>query len=97
MYKAHYVPSYSPAWGHLKMAVQNWGGFLAGEKPRLTVTSGSDRIPLPDSDRAQLRDTLDFWFAYAYYAGVPFGLCVLGMTSLIGASVIMGRRLYRRC
>ncbi|MBI2903234.1 MAG: glycosyltransferase family 39 protein [Candidatus Methylomirabilis oxyfera] len=95
MYKAHYVPSYSPAWGHLKMAVQNWGRFLAGEKPRLTVTSGRDRIPLPDSDRAQLRDTLDFWFAYAYYAGVPFGLCLLGMTSLMGAAAATGWRLYR--
>ena len=97
MYKIRYVPNYSPAWGHLKMAVQNWGRFLAGEKPRLTVTSGSDRIPLPDSDRAQLRDTLDFWFAYAYYAGVPFRLCLFGMIGLMGAAAAAGWRLYRFC
>jgi hypothetical protein len=96
MYKAHYIPNYSPAWGHLKMAGQNWGTFLKGEKPTFTIMSGSERIPLSDSDLRKLRETLDLWFAYAYYAGIPFGLCLLGMTSLIGAAIAMGWQLWCR-
>ncbi len=95
LYKAHYVPNYSPAWGHLKMAGQNWGRFLRGEKPTLTIKSGNDRIPLSEADQDKLRETLDLWFAYAYYAGAPFGLCLLGMASLTGAAVTIGWRLYR--
>ncbi len=97
MYKAHFVPNYSPVWGHLKMAGQNWGKFLRGEKPTFTIKSGSDRIPLPEADLERLRETLDLWFAYAYYAGVPFGLCLLGMISLMGAAAATGWRLYRFC
>jgi len=97
MYKAHYVPNYSPAWGHLKMAGQNWGKFLRGEKPTFTIMSGSERIPLSDADREKLIDTLDLWFAYAYYAGMPTGLCLLGMISLMGAAAAMGWRLHRSC
>lgn len=97
MYKAHFVPNYSPAWRHMKIAVRNWGRFLRGEKPAFTIKAGSERIPLSDADLAKLPETLDLWFAYAYYAGVPFGLCLLGMTSLIGAAAVMGWRLYRQC
>jgi hypothetical protein len=97
MYKAHFVPNYSPAWGHLTMAARNWGKFLSGDKPTFTIKASSERIPLSDADLAKLPETLDLWFAYAYYAGAPFGLCLLGMTSLVGAAAAMGWRLYRRC
>jgi hypothetical protein len=95
MYKIRYVPSYSPALGHLSMARENWGSFLSGTKPSLTIDPGRQRIPLPEADREKLRETLDLWFAYAYYAGVPFGLCLAGMTFLMGGAAVMGWRLYR--
>lgn len=97
LYKAHYVPNFSPAWGHLKMAGHNWGRFLRGEKPTFTIRSGSGRIPLSEADQEKLRETLDLWFAYAYYTGVPFGLCLLGMIGLMSAAGAMGWHLYRRC
>jgi hypothetical protein len=97
MYKAHYVPSYSPAWGQFTMAGRNWGKFLRGEKPTLTIGAGSERIPLSGRDQEKLLNTLDLWFAYAYYAGVPFGLCLLGMIGLMGAAAATGWRLYRFC
>jgi len=63
----------------------------------LTIGPGNERIPLSAADQEKLRETLDLWFAYAYYAGVPFALCLLGMTSLFGAAAAMGCRLYRSC
>ena len=95
LYKAHYVPNYSPVWGQFKMAGQNWAKFLAEQKPTLTIEAGSERIPLPDADLGKLSETLDFWFAYAYYAGAPFGLCLFGMTILMGAATVIGWHLYR--
>ncbi len=95
LYKAHYVPNFSPAWGHLKMAGQNWGKFLRGEKPGFTIKPGNERIPLAEADQKKLRETIDIWFAYAYYAGVPFGLCLLGMASLMASAAAMGWRLFR--
>jgi hypothetical protein len=97
MYKTHFVPNYSPVWRHMKMAAQNWGQFLSGEKPTFTIKAGNERIPLSDADLAKLPETLDLWFAYAYYVGAPFSLCLLGMTSMIGATAAMGWRLYRQC
>ena len=79
------------------MAGRNWGKFLRGEKPTLTIGTGGERIPLSGRDQEKLVDTLDLWFAYAYYAGVPFGLCLFGMTSLMGAAAAMGWRLCRFC
>lgn len=96
-YKTHYLPTYAPAWGQLKMAGQNWAKFLAGEKPTLTIGPGSERIPLSEADREKLRQMLDLWFAYAYYAGAPFGLCLLGMAGVIGAAATMGWRVHRSC
>ena len=81
----------------MKIAGQNWGKFLKGEEPTFSIKSGGERIPLSDSDLEKLRETLDLWFAYAYYAGIPFGLCLLGMTSLLGAAAAMGWRLHRSC
>lgn len=92
--KAHYVPNYSPVWGHLKMAGQNWAKFLMGEKPILAINPNSQRVPLAEADIVKLRETLDLWFAYAYYAGVPFGLCLLGMISFVSVTGIMGWRIY---
>jgi len=97
MYKAHYVPNYSPAWGHVTMAARNWGKFFRGERPTFTIMPGSERIPLSDRDREKLRETLDLWFAYAYYAGVPFGLCLLGMIGLMGTTAALGWHLHRSC
>ena len=94
-FKARYVPSFSPAWGQFKMARANWIRFLTGQKPAFTVRSGSERIPLSTGDIEKLRGTLDLWFAYAYYAGVPFGVCMLGMTGLLAAAGALGWRTYR--
>ena len=95
MHKVHYVPSYSPAWGHLTMAGQNWLRFFTGQRPTVTVGAGGERIPLSAGDIEKLRGTLDLWFAYAYYAGVPFSLCLLGMAGLLAAAGALGWRAYR--
>lgn len=95
LYKAHFVPNYSPAWGQLTMASHNWRTFLNGKKPSLQVDAGVTRIPLSEADREKLIDTLDLWFAYAYYAGLPFSLCLLGMAGSLGATTVIGWQLYQ--
>jgi hypothetical protein len=95
LHKVHYIPRYSPAWGQFTLAARNWTKFFGGQKPTLTVESGGRRIPLSDADREKLVDTLDLWFAYAYYAGIPFGLSLLGLAGMMGTAGALGWRLYR--
>lgn len=97
LYKVRYIPNYSPTWGQFEMAVRNWRGFLWGERPTIEIAKNGKRIPLSETDREKLNNTLDLWFAYAYYAGGPFVLCLLGMTSLMGPAAVMGWRFFRSC
>lgn len=97
LYKVRYIPNYSPAWGQFEMAMRNWRIFLRGERPAIAIAHNGARIPLSETDREKLTDTLDLWFAYSYYAGLPFSLCLLGMTSLMGSAAVMGWRIYRSC
>ncbi len=90
LYKVRYIPNYSPVWGQFDMAVRNWKVFVSGEKPVFEIKESDERIPLPETDRNKLSETLDLWFAYAYYAGVPLGLCLIGMVGLIAGAVALG-------
>jgi hypothetical protein len=96
MSRVRYVPTYSPAWGQLRMAGHAWRLFLTGYRPELPVRSGHDRIPLAERDTIKLRDTLDLWFAYAFYAGAPFSVCLGAMVALFGTTAVMARSLSRR-
>lgn len=90
LYKARYIPNYSPAWGQLEMAVRNWNAFVRGEQPILQIARGEERIPLSEDDREKLSDTLDLWFAYAYYAGLPLSLCLGAAISMAAGAIALG-------
>jgi hypothetical protein len=97
LYKVRYIPNYSPVWGQFDMAVRNWKAFVRGEKPVFEIEARDERIPLSETDRNKLSETLDLWFAYAYYAGVPLGLCLTGMVGLTGSAVALGWVAARSC
>lgn len=100
LYKVRFSPNYSPVWGQFDMAVRNWKAFVRGEKPVFTIAESDERIPLSETDRHKLSETLDLWFAYAYYAGVPLGICLTGMGGLMGSAVALGwaaTRSHRGC
>jgi hypothetical protein len=90
--KSHFVPNYSPVYGHWKMLVRNLRLHARGEMPAVSVYSyeGKEaRIPLDESSRKELLTGLDFWFAYLRYAGrwkaqywiVVAALAVVGFAS----------------
>lgn len=95
LFKAHYVPNYSPAWGQLRMSLGNWTRFLGQQRPDLTLQPGDERIPLKESDLKKLTETLDLWFAYAFYGGVPFIITVISEGSLLALTLLIGRQIHR--
>jgi hypothetical protein len=90
LYKARYIPNYSPVWGQFEMAARNWKAFVRGEKPILQIAKGEERIPLSEDDREKLSNTLDLWFAYAYYAGLPLSICLSAVISMVAGATALG-------
>jgi hypothetical protein len=70
LYQSRFVPQYSQIIGQWRMLIRNAGKLLSGERIVLHASDTDQRIPLKDDDIDQLRYTLDFWFAYAIYAGL---------------------------
>ena len=97
LYKVRYIPNYSPVWRQFDMAVRNWKTFVRGERPIFEIEARNERIPLSETDRNKLSETLDLWFAYAYYAGVPLGFCLTGMVGLMAGAVTLGSVAVRSC
>jgi hypothetical protein len=87
---SHFVPNYSPAYGHWKMLVRNLRLHAKGETPTVPVYSyeGKDaRIPLDEGSRKELLTGLDFWFTYLRYAGkwkVQYWL-VVAVLAMVGS------------
>jgi len=69
---SHFIPNYSPAYGHWKMLVRNVRLHLEGKLPKVALTSyegAKARIPLDEGGRKELLTGLDFWFTYLLYVG----------------------------
>jgi len=72
MSDSHFNPAFSPIRGHWRMLSRNLGEHLRGEIPRLAAGSEADpRLGIGAEDQARLLHALDFWWAYALYAGTP--------------------------
>ena len=95
MYKSHFVPNYSPVVGHWRMLVRNAGLALSGERPQLTIGDTNSRIPLTKETQSNLLYTLDFWFMYAWYAGVQPALIIAAILVLLALVTALGVRLVR--
>jgi hypothetical protein len=90
MSDSHFNPRFSPIAGHWAMLVRNAGEHLRGERPRLTGAGVPDaRLGLGAADQAALLRGLDFWWAYAFYAGLPAAL-VLGAALALAALTLAG-------
>ena len=67
---SHFIPNYSPAYGHWKMLVRNVRLHMEGKLPKVPLSSygeGKTRIPLDEGARKELLTGLDFWFTYLLY------------------------------
>jgi hypothetical protein len=100
LYRAHFIPDFSPIIGHWKLLLRNGGEHLRGEYPRISLTSAEEggRLPIEHGDQEKLSHMLDFWFTYALYSGFS-GAVVLGLFMplllLVGVSIVFLRRAYQ--
>jgi hypothetical protein len=92
MYKSHFVPNYSPVVGHWWMLTRNAGIALSGEKPPFTISDTKSRIPLSEETKSNLLYTLDFWFMYAWYAGVRPAFLIAAVFVLLALTILLGFR-----
>ncbi len=83
LYKSHFVPNYSPLVGHWQMLLENLDAHMDGPAIRLTPSDPDSRIPLPDEQRAILLQTIDLWFCYGHYVGVPWQPLLAGLLALL--------------
>lgn len=97
LYRSHFIPNYSPVFGHWKMLVRNAGMHLAGEIPTLDIGDPEERIPLSEDSRRHLLFTLDFWFTYMLYAGIRSVIIIPLVVLLAVASVWFGIGVVRVC
>jgi hypothetical protein len=69
---SHFIPNYSPVYGHWKMLVRNAQLHLEGRHPSIPLSSYAEkegRIPVDEGARRELLTGLDFWFTYLLYVG----------------------------
>jgi hypothetical protein len=86
MSDSHFNPAFSPIRGHWRMLCRNVGEHLRGEIPRLTTGADADpRLGIGAEDQQRLLHALDFWWAYAVYAGVPALAVAAAVLALIAA------------
>jgi hypothetical protein len=97
LYRAHFVPDFSPILGHWKVLMRNGKEHLQGDYPRFAIsaTPEGSRLPVQQEDQQKLSHTLDFWFTYALYAGIQtrvvVGLFVV-LLGMCGLSIFLLRR-----
>jgi hypothetical protein len=88
MSDSHFNPGFSPIAGHWRMLARNVGEHLRGELPRLTGAGTPDaRLGLGEADQAALLHGLDFWWAYALYAGTPAGKVLAAVLALVALAL----------
>jgi hypothetical protein len=96
MYRAHFIPDFSPIIGHWKMLMRNGEEHLRGDYPRFAIDAAPEgsRLPVQQEDQQKLSRTLDFWFTYALYTGIKTwivaGLFVV-LLGMCGLSVLFLR------
>lgn len=86
MYKSHFVPNFSPVTGHWQLFFESLQKHGEGAMGHFQIGSGDARIPVADTDRTRLVYIIDFWFMYAYYAGLHPLWCVLLAIAAASAS-----------
>jgi len=88
---SHFVPNYSPVYGHWKMLVRNVRLHMEGRLPEVPLASYAEakgRIPLDEGARKELLTGLDFWFTYLLYVG-RWQKAYWLIVCLLGAAVII--------
>jgi hypothetical protein len=95
MYQSHFVPNYSPVVGHWELLFKAIEKHARGEIGELRIADTQQRIPLAESDRSKVVYLIDYWFMYAYYAGVKSVWILMAVGVLgIGAG-FLGWKNYR--
>lgn len=89
MYRSHFVPNFSPVVGHWSLLFESIQIHGNGGMDKFQIASGDARLPVADADRARLVYIIDFWFMYAYYAGLRPLWCILMTISAASVAGIL--------
>jgi len=97
LYKAHFIPNYSPVIGHWRMLSRNAIEHLEGNYPQFSVIgqAADNRLPIADDEKSKLLHTIDFWFTYALYANISKKIIFTVAFLLLGLCGISGFLLNR--
>jgi hypothetical protein len=99
MSDSHFNPAFSPIRGHWRMLTRNLGEHLRGEIPRISTGPEADpRLGIGAEDQRRLLHALDFWWAYALYAGAPSAAVVAALLALalgLAAALRWGAAAFR--
>ncbi len=96
MYKSHFVPNFSPVVGHWDLLLESLQVHRNGGMDHFQIASGDARLPVADADRERLVYIIDFWFMYAYYAGLrPMGCVLMAFVAALFAGMLSWRTAVR--
>ncbi len=96
MESSHFNPRFSPIARHWSMLSRNVALHLHGQAPRLSGPASNDtRLGLNADEERDLLHALDFWWAYAAYAGLPALPLALAALALVAAGTITLRAAWR--
>jgi hypothetical protein len=96
---SHFVPNYSPVYGHWKMLVRNLRLHMDGKLPKVPLASYGEakaRIPLDEGARKELLTGLDFWFTYLLYVE-RWKKAYWLIVAFLGAAAAISGGLAARC
>lgn len=92
--RSHFVPNYSPVTGHWELLAESVKKHWNGEMKDFSIETSTQRIPLAEKDQPRIVYLIDFWFMYAYYAGISGWFIIPVMIFLTGMSGVLSVRLY---
>ena len=111
MESSHFNPRFSPILGHWSMLRRNLALHLRGQAPRLGGAGGGaieirpggsaggappdPRLGIDAADQRELLHALDFWWAYAAYAGMPAAPLALVALALLVSGLLALRAAWR--
>jgi hypothetical protein len=96
MHRSHFIPNYSPVVGHWKLLVLAVEKHVQGDIGPITIADAQQRIPISEADRPKLVYLIDYWFMYAYYAGIRTIWILFSMSAGLAAVIYLGRKNYTR-
>ncbi len=94
LYKSHYIPNFSPVTGHWELLVKSVEKHLNGDMKNFTITASPQRLPISGEDQKRIVYIIDFWFMYAYYAGINGFIIIFTLVLSVFITIVLGIKTF---